>query len=523
MWQRLQTIIASPWLLLGVLLLSDILIAAHRAPRSLSYLLAFLSAGYVLNATFPHAITFTIASFPFGPALPIPHFDSFALWRFTVAMLALRSLFRLRANLRTPLTIARIRAAIFPHETIGIALLILGFASLIAAVDPVAGMRKLIFLGNAIALYATVRSLYHREPKTEEAVIRGILVALGGLLLVGFAQYLIVQFVSLYDFWQGWALDWIPVFYGKALGELLTASNTWFSYAEGKLPTLRMFSLLPDSHSFGVTMLLGFLFSLALLLSARLGNAEEGTERAPRNTSFRHPLLSTLLVGCGLAVFLNGSRGIWLGILPTSAVAFFLARRMKPANPHASRTIIASFLLLFLLFPLSSLIASHTKGAGASAKGEEALAFRRAQSIFDPSEVSNKTRLAIWHTTLRSIARRPLLGVGLGNTALALGEDVSAARRGASAHNLYLDVASETGVIGGLLTLAFFLSLLKTFGAPLLRGEREGQDGFSLAAILAATWLGIYNLFDIVLLNDRALLTFLILLAIASSRTRQTA
>lgn len=514
-----RSLFCNQWMPLAVLVLGDLLMVAGVLPRETSFVLALGAVLFVWFAPRSASLFFLVAAIPFSPALPIPSFDTFALWRLTVSAFALRTLIEHPDIRRRRISPINLVSALRSYEWFGVALLVLAGISLMAAQDLVFGFRKLVFLLNAILLYGTLRILLPRYPNLLPALLSGLLVGLGGLLLFGASQYIGVSFVSLYEFWQGWALDGIPVFYGEELGTVLSQSNTWFSYYADSPPTLRMFSLLPDSHSFGLLMLLGFTLALGILGGSR-------TLRREKKWMFW-----LLAAGFALAVLLNGSRGIWLtAILPALlalAATVWGKDDGRPQLLRIGKTALAGFVILAALFPTSSFLTSLAHGAGVG-DGGGTLAFSRAKSIFDADEASNRGRLDIWKAGAESVLAHPLLGVGFGNTATALSEDVAASRRGASAHNLYLDFAVETGIAGGLVSLLFFVALLRQFCIKALRGLLALDIlpiAFSFG--LAAIWIGAYNLFDIVLLNDRALLTLLAFLAIATTRslnpsTRQT-
>ena len=115
-------------------------------------------------------------------------------------------------------------------------------------------------------------------------------------------------------------------------------------------------------------------------------------------------------------------------------------------------------LVIFALsFPVSSFIMAKSYHGRRGT-----LAFKRAKSIVDLEELSVKSRMGIWKVSLNSVLKHPILGVGIGNYPVVLGEEISAAKKGASAHNLYLDVASEMGLLGLIALLLIFLEILKT-------------------------------------------------------------
>lgn len=504
----------SPWGILGLIVLGDILMMGNILPRAFTYVLAAIALLYVLAAPLNGVLTFSIAHVPFSPALPIPGFDSFALWRLVVIALAFRLLWSERFKLQERFSIKKLLSALTPEDLVGIFFLAWATLSLVVATDLVVGIRKLVFLGNAILLYMILRWVLPRIKGATTALLHGLWAGLMGLLTVGVAQYIVIGWASLFEFWQSWSLDVIPVFYGQTLGETLNISNTWFAYYPPPFPpTLRMFSLLPDSHSFGIAMLLAFLLGLAALA----GN---------HHKKYR-VVLWGLVATFGIAIFTNGSRGIWLAAVPTALLSYvalvFSLRQGRPAVARAGKIFFLGFLLLTLLFPVSSFISAQAHGAGIDGKIQLDVAFRRAQSILDLDELSNRGRIGIWITNLKSVARHPILGVGIGNVAIALEENISAARRGASAHNLYLDFAVETGLLGGLLVLAWFLTIFFRHILWLARGKGSAiQTAYVLALVLATAWIGIYNLVDIVFINDRALLLFLTFLALVVATTRQT-
>ena len=95
--------------------------------------------------------------------------------------------------------------------------------------------------------------------------------------------------------------------------------------------------------------------------------------------------------------------------------------------------------------------------------------------------------------------------MGIGNYPVVLNEDISAAKKGASAHNLYLDIASEMGLLGLAAFLLIILSIFKK-----IRKEIISNKLYAICFLFFFIWILIYNLFDVVLLNDKVLLSFMI-------------
>ena len=128
-------------------------------------------------------------------------------------------------------------------------------------------------------------------------------------------------------------------------------------------------------------------------------------------------------------------------------------------------------------------------------------------------EISNKGRLEIWRNSISSITRRPLLGVGLGNFVTVINQEAKDAKKGASAHNLYLDIAAEAGVPGLLILLMMFADILRTSWLVWLNSREKHFKFFGLIFGLYFVWILGYSFFDVVLFNDKVLLFFMVSVA----------
>jgi O-antigen ligase len=115
---------------------------------------------------------------------------------------------------------------------------------------------------------------------------------------------------------------------------------------------------------------------------------------------------------------------------------------------------------------------------------------RREASAGFVEESLTETRFALWHDALELTSRHPGTGVGVGRFAVA--SPVAAAdpdRR--HAHQEYLEMAAETGVIGGLLLVALV-------SWAVVRTGLRGGIGATLAAA-GVTVLGIHACVDYIL------------------------
>lgn len=90
----------------------------------------------------------------------------------------------------------------------------------------------------------------------------------------------------------------------------------------------------------------------------------------------------------------------------------------------------------------------------------------RIQTISDPNFASNKERVYIWKAAIEMFREHPIAGVGKGNWAKEAKNNYFPRFKSewpvfgafAHAHNVYLTLLAETGIIGLLLFLSFWLS-----------------------------------------------------------------
>lgn len=466
--------------------LAVVFMAAGIMPRSFTFVISGGLAIALMVVPLSEALAWFALFLPFSLALPMSNgFDTLASWRILGLILFIRWLWQARGSFSYWLKDHR--AAGLRWFIIGAgAFLGWGAAGLIAAHGAIGpGLKQLLLLGNAFILVP----VFATTIKTEVLFIRVFWAAMAGVvgvLLIGLVQELSVFFIPLFDFWQGWARQVIPLFSGSQTGQLLTYSNTWFSYWSNAAATLRIFSVFQDSHSFALFMIFGGILATAAW-------------RAISRRTFW--LVAALL----LSIVLSGTRGSWIGIVGVVAL-------LGLAKFRAS---LAAVILVFIAaFPIASAIWVGSVVAQSSQKGglSEAaiLSFERARSIFDLEETSNKGRLEIWKTAFKSIAAKPFFGVGAGNFPLILNQQLAKSRQGSSAHSLYLQIAAEAGIPGLLL----FLGLLGWIGLYARRAALHStglMQAFGLAFIIYFAWALSYSVVDVVWLNDRVLAFFAVI------------
>ena len=132
------------------------------------------------------------------------------------------------------------------------------------------------------------------------------------------------------------------------------------------------------------------------------------------------------------------------------------------------------------------------------------------------SETFFSSRGWVWRDTIAMIKANPLLGVGLGayDTAFSMYTKSDGSLRVPQAHNDYLQVVADCGVVGGLIAIWFLIILFRT----VMRGIRSRDplySGLALGSGSGIFALLVHSLFDFNLQLPANALLFLVLVAIA--------
>jgi putative inorganic carbon (HCO3(-)) transporter len=210
----------------------------------------------------------------------------------------------------------------------------------------------------------------------------------------------------------------------------------------------------PNSLTYGHSLIVPFSWVVA-------GTAAEGgTWVLPRAVT------AALAALMAVALVLSTARGAWVAGVVVVVAACMLANARRRFILAAGATV-----LVAALFTMSVSLRA------------------RARSIVDPGV--NAGRLAIYAANLAIVRDHPLLGVGFGNyhrSARSYYEQHPRADRRSHAHNSFLQVAAESGILG----LGAFCYL---FGAVLMRGwhllRRLGDSRAGIWPTAAGAWLAV--------------------------------
>ena len=502
---------------------SVFLMSAGFIPREFSLFLLAAILIFSIFSSLKEGLKFFVFSIPFFVSLAVSDsFDSMSSWRVVLLVLFLKSVWVFLGDGKSAVrrSKALLLSCLKNHFFLILAVFFLiGFASLFVSEQPIYGIRKIIFLANIFALFFVV----YAAVKNREDIMEIMRFAFAGslsALFIGYGQFIATLFLPLFVFWKWWASHVIPVFYGNNLGDLLSYSNTWFSYYEDADATLRIFSVFPDSHSFALSMLISIPIAVAYFVAEK--------ERGARKLFFG--VISAFYL---MSIIFSGTRGIWVGAAPVFLLCLAVLFLPKSCNKilencfggifaailGARRHIkigIISILIFFAFFPAVSQfleVSQILQGGRISSSST----FERISSSLNRREISNRGRIEIWNSTWNSISERPWLGVGIGNYPAVLGENLSSTKEGASAHSLYLDVAAETGIFGVAALLLLFAEIFWMAIRTSVTVKDKFPSLFSGLFAVYFVWVMAYSVVDVALLNDKVLLFFVVSVALIHS------
>ncbi|MEK7154022.1 MAG: O-antigen ligase family protein [Patescibacteria group bacterium] len=489
-------------------------------PRSAVPFLVALLAIYVLSAELEDGVIFFARSIPFFVAIPITtDFDSLNIWRILSGLIFLKWL--LRKDTLDPIfkEVALLikKPIIFFKEhrifSLTLLLLILAVASAAQADSFMLAAKRTIYFINLSLIGIVAYDLLKKSDNFTQRLIKNISIPVIIVALVGMAQLASTYFMDIFQFVDFWAGKVELGLFGSAWANIALKANTWFAYYGSQL-SLRMFSLFPDSHSFPIFLLLGLPAVLAVSLHKLVG-----AQNSLKTIFFaRASLLIAFVPIIFLAAILSGTRGIWvagLGVLVVVLGIFWIMKKQGAGERQKDIfKYVASYLaIFFLLFGVAYYIFASNQFQ--VSKGDAAIFGRRVRSVLDISETSNARRIEIWRDSIKSTIKHPLLGVGIGNFPVVVGEDLARAKAGSSAHNLYLNIAAEMGILALILALWFlWLLLKKTFDNFLENRNSKLETIYFASALIFIPWVLIYSLTDVAIFDERAFLLFAITCAV---------
>lgn len=483
-----------------------ILITTGIMPREGALFLAIFLPIILLTISLEESVLFTARSIPLFLALPITEsFDNFNIWRLiiTVIFLKLLSSQRHQIIISSRQILSELKKSLFGgarflysnyrFEFLTAILLFISILSLLKAEDLGAGIKRIIYFINLGVLFFAVRHAINRDNFMrlgKNFIFSGILVS-----IIGIIQLISAYIVPIDNFAEYWAFVIEKNLYGNAWAQIAISANTWFAYFNSTIH-LRMFSWFPDSHSFPLYLLVVSTFVASFI-------AFKKSVSKPCKPAY------VILAIFSLCMVLSGTRGIWAAaIVPIFLIAYYLFRKLQSKEIISKLSLPIMFFIAALIISQPIFNSKQFKLAENQTERENILASRLA-SIFNTEETSNQGRIQIWKESVKSISRNPFLGVGIGNFPTVLKQDISLAKAGSSAHNLFLQILSEMGIFAFAVFMLIIYEIYKK--AKALSTDNDIlMKFFGLFSILYIGWILAYTMTDPAIFDERVFMALMI-------------
>ena len=208
----------------------------------------------------------------------------------------------------------------------------------------------------------------------------------------------------------------------------------------------------------------------------------------------------------GVALVMSGSRGGLVALV--AALIFLVVVNTKSAT--SSR-----------LFVKAGLAAALVVGivVGTILIGGDSTLTRIAETANTKDPTSS--RLEIWMTTVEIIKQNPIFGIGWAAYPIAYTkfDPLSGRERVEQAHNDYLQILADAGIVGAIFGLLFVFWLFRA-GFARLDSSDDFRRGIAAGALAGCFAILVHSVFDFVLHTTAISLLFLTLAALATVNGR---
>lgn len=286
-------------------------------------------------------------------------------------------------------------------------------------------LRRATFFLSFLPLFFVFSSII--EEKKSEAInvlLKPFFLGAALVGIIGIIQVILQLFFGAGPVFHFWVASVLPFFLGTSFAAVVVEYPSLLVNIGGTT-VLRASAFFPDPHVFAYFM--GIAFPIGVFFTLK---AEEISQK------WFFAVLSGLVLLSNLFSF---SRGAYLGLafgvisIPFLFSGFSVRKKL--------------YAIIFLLFSVA-IVFFPGNPIG-----------KRFLSTFSFEEGSNQGRIAMWQVASEKISQQPVLGYGLGNYPFSVKPD-AAPREPIYAHNLFLDIATEIGVVGLILFLSMLISTL---------------------------------------------------------------
>lgn len=360
------------------------------------------------------------------------------------------------------------------------------------------GMIQLIPLGSAGDVGGAIGGLFPRTISLDPYATRLTLVQLVALLIYFAASLAYIDSPSRLR-----TIVRVIIIFGFVLGfiaiiQALISPSKIYGLREPLLAA--PFGPFVNRHNFASYMEMTIALPLGMMFSGAI-------EREKRL------LYLTAIALMGIALLMSASRG---GMVSLIAMIFFLVvltgLQSKVEGIAPGITNRTRHMMLRVGLGLSLLLAI---AVGVTLIGGESSMSRFMDSVNANDMSTGRTQ--VWRVTIQMIKAHPIIGVGLGAYGVAYTpfDTQNGMGRPEQAHNDYMQVLTDTGIIGGILGLFFIISLFQ-MGLRRRKSPDVFRRGVATGALAACFAVLVHSFFDFTLHTTSNALLFLTMAALAT-------
>ncbi|WDF65709.1 O-antigen ligase family protein [Flavobacterium sp. KACC 22763] len=238
-------------------------------------------------------------------------------------------------------------------------------------------------------------------------------------------------------------------------------------------------------------------------------------------TAYKKWLLVFILFSVTSVIFLTGARTPLINLfLIYSIYIIYLLKEYS-----FKRTTISKALVLIVPV-LTAIVFANSIFEKSKDKGRYSSLENRVTQI-NVDDASSQLRLSFWGNTLKMTKESPLTGIGLGNYQV---ESIPYERTTSNdsqvslhAHNDFLEILAETGIINGLIYLSIFIYSFFINLKRILKPQKEESQLVALLTLLLLVVYGIDSFFNFPMYRPTMAIFFSLILAltVTNSETDQ--
>lgn len=230
-------------------------------------------------------------------------------------------------------------------------------------------------------------------------------------------------------------------------------------------------------------------------------------------TTYKKWFLVFILFSVTSVIFLTGARTPLINLFLIYLIyIIYLLKEFSFKRAAVSK-------VLFLIIPVLTAILFANSIFQKSKSKDRYTSLESRVSQINTNDESSKLRLAFWSNTLKMTKKAPLTGIGLGNYQI---ESIPYERTifndsmvSLHAHNDFLEILAETGIINGLIYLSIFICVFIINLKKIIKPENKESQIIALLILLLLIVYGIDSFFNFPMYRPTMAIFFSFILALS--------